>query len=191
MTGFDTEPWSIRPGSGEPADVHVLREMLLEAVCWESGVRAEDRARFAGDPELEKWVSRWGRRGDRLIVAEHADRPVGAAWYRLWSADDHSYGFVDATTPELGVGVEAPSRGRGVGTALMTALIRLAARDGFAALSLSVDPRNPARRIYESLGFHRVGESGASWTYLLHLDAATAGDHTECARGRSRGSRDR
>jgi ribosomal protein S18 acetylase RimI-like enzyme len=51
----------------------------------------------------------------------------------------------------------------------MRALIAAARHDGFAALSLSVSPQNPARTLYESLGFVKVGESGTSWTLRLSL----------------------
>jgi hypothetical protein len=37
---------------------------------------------------------------------------------------------------------------------------------------VSVSPSNYARPFYESEGFHKVGESGTSWTLLLQLDRA-------------------
>ena len=35
--------------------------------------------------------------------------------------------------------------------------------------TLSVSPSNFARSFYESEGFHKVGESGTSWTLFLQL----------------------
>jgi len=167
----DSFGYSIQAGGSEGADLDFLREMLLEAFYWESGIRSSLRAQWLQDPEFQKWTASWSRFGDRLIVAEHDGERVGAGWYRLWTEETHSYGFVDVETPELGLGVAREHRGRGVGTALMKELILAARVDRFSGLSLSVDPRNPARRIYESLGFRRVGASGTSWTYRLRIDS--------------------
>ena len=103
------------------------------------------------------------------MVAEQDSAPVGAAWYRFGTDDDHSYGFVDSATPELGIGVLASHRSKGVGRALLRALIKVARHEKTGAISLSVTPENFARQLYISEGFVKVGESGTSWTLLLKL----------------------
>jgi ribosomal protein S18 acetylase RimI-like enzyme len=50
-------------------------------------------------------------------------------------------------------------RGRGLGTELLRALIREAEANG-AKLSIHVESTNPARSLYERLGFVPVGEHG-------------------------------
>jgi ribosomal protein S18 acetylase RimI-like enzyme len=50
-------------------------------------------------------------------------------------------------------------RGRGLGTGLLQALIAEAA-DGGRTLSIHVEMNNPARRLYERLGFRPAGEHG-------------------------------
>lgn len=50
-------------------------------------------------------------------------------------------------------------RGRGLGTALLQRLIAEAA-DGGRTLSIHVEMSNPARRLYERLGFRPTGEHG-------------------------------
>ena len=82
---------------------------------------------------------------------------------------DPGYGFVDATVPELGMGVVREWRGRGVGTLLLAALVEVAREQGVEALSLSVEADNSARRLYERFGFRTVGEVGGSLTMLLPL----------------------
>lgn len=41
--------------------------------------------------------------------------------------------------------------------------------DGYKAISLSVDPRNPSTRHYERFGFIKCGVSGTSWIMKLNL----------------------
>jgi hypothetical protein len=56
--------------------------------------------------------SKIGAQGDRAIVAEDQGVRLGAAWFRLWTDDCHSYGFVDAKTPEIGIAASADQRSR-------------------------------------------------------------------------------
>ena len=94
---------------------------------------------------------------------------MGAAWVRFLSESDPGYGFVDAATPELSMGVVQAWRGRGVGSRLLDALIAVAREKGLASLSLSVEPDNYARRLYERVGFRQVDESSGSLTMILRL----------------------
>jgi ribosomal protein S18 acetylase RimI-like enzyme len=50
-------------------------------------------------------------------------------------------------------------RGRGIGSRLLRGLIA-EAEDGGRKLSIHVEMDNPARRLYERLGFRRAGEHG-------------------------------
>lgn len=80
--------------------------------------------------------------------------------------------------PELSIAVAPEWRGRGVGRALLVALIERARQDGEPGLSLSVSRRNPvARRLYESLGFRQVTGDADHPTMLRHL--ALASDQVE------------
>jgi ribosomal protein S18 acetylase RimI-like enzyme len=90
-----------------------------------------------------------------------AGSPIGAAWVRRYSIDNPAYGYVDDDTPELSIAVVATHRGMGVGTELLTKLIADVPR-----CSLSVDQRNPAVRLYESLGFEIIERSGTSLTMI-------------------------
>ena len=94
---------------------------------------------------------------------------MGAAWLRFLPERDPGYGFVDAATPELSMGVVRSSRGRGVGTGLLAALIASVREHALGALSLSVEPDNHARRLYERSGFRQVGMVDGSLTMLLRL----------------------
>ena len=95
---------------------------------------------------------------------------VGAAWYRLFDTEHPGYGFVDAETPELTIAVAEGWRGKGIGTALLRALVDRARTDGFAALSLSVSPDNPATELYRRHGFVRVRSRDDHWAMLARLE---------------------
>lgn len=168
MTVGETVAHVLRPGTAR--DLPLLEAMLGEAFLWNVSDRptlAELRLR----PEFALLFAGWGREGDEALIAECAGVGAGAIWFRLWSAAQHSYGFVNERTPELGLGVAQPFRRQGIARALLRAAIELAARRGYPALSLSVAPENPARRLYESEGFAKVGEEGTSWTLLRPLSA--------------------
>ncbi|PYN86443.1 MAG: GNAT family N-acetyltransferase [Candidatus Rokuibacteriota bacterium] len=146
-----------------------LEEMLFEAHFWDFAWPRPALTEFREHPEFTKLLAGWGRPGDRGVVAEEQQSRIGAAWFRLWTPELHSYGFVNAETPELGIAVALGHRSRGVGRTLLRALIEIAQSDGLPALSLSVSPFNYARALYESEGFCKVGESGTSWTLVLRL----------------------
>ena len=63
------------------------------------------------------------------------------------------------------------ARGKGVGTALLEALLERARGEGYAGISLSVDRANAgAMELYERHGFRRVAEDADSVTMLAPLD---------------------
>ena len=65
-------------------------------------------------------------------------------------------------------------RNRGVGGAVLSALIRRAGERG-QALVLTVAASNPARRLYERLGFESVGDDGVHVFMRRRAGAATGG----------------
>jgi len=119
-------------------------------------------------PALAHYVSGWPQPSDRGVIAED-EQPVGAAWLRLFPASDPGYGFVDAETPEVSIGVLLARRGQGIGSRLLRAVVAQARGEGVASLSLSVESDNYARRLYERVGFTTVGAVGGSLTMSLRL----------------------
>ena len=161
-----------------PEDRPVIEAMLFEAFFWRPGTKRPPRTSFLAESEPEKWLDGFFERsGDRAMLAERVitdgdgrtPQAVGAAFHRLFSDACHSYGFIDESTPEVAIGVAPDARGMGVGRALLEALIRRARGDGHGALSLSVEPDNFARHLYERSGFSRVGENEGSWTMRRSL----------------------
>ena len=142
--------------------------MLASAFSWRPDGPQGDIESVLSRPKVAHYVSGWPQPGDLGIVAEDG-MPIGAAWLRLLPEHDRSYGFVDAKTPELSIGVVRTHRGRGVGSLLLGNLLGAAREQRHEALSLSVEPDNPARRLYERCGFQVVGTVGGSLTMLLFL----------------------
>ena len=150
MTEEMTTEIQIRPSKAK--DEPTLWTMLMYA-AHESSLSA-----VHVNADLVRYVAGWGRTGDVGVIAERAGMPVGAAWVRLWSEGDHGYGYVADEVPELAIAVTPENRGQGIGTALLKQLLQMA-QGRFPAISLSTQSDNPARRLYERLGFIAVAGS--------------------------------
>ena len=101
------------------------------------------------------YAEAWGRPSDIGVVAVVDERNVGACWLRLLPAGI-GLASLDGSTPQLGIALEPGYRGRGIGRAVMRAAIAEACAMGYTRVALTVHPDNPARALYESLGFQEV-----------------------------------
>jgi ribosomal protein S18 acetylase RimI-like enzyme len=162
---------TIRPAA--PADEPFLWEMLFYAANM-----AEDGASSGEDakthPYLAEYVRGWGSAGDVGTIAVADDgRPIGAAWVRLLAGAEKHYPAIDDDIPELAIAVLPAHIGQGIGGRLLARLLEDAGPI-HPAVALSVREANPARRLYERLGFvvvettvNRVG--GRSYVMLKKL----------------------
>lgn len=155
----------------ERRDREFLYDMCYEAVYVPEGQEKGSREKILSDKNILKYVEDFGdMKGDRGYIALDEDgKPFGAAWYRLFDIEHKGYGFINENIPELSTAVEEGQRGKGIGRKLLEILIEEAGKEGYPAISLSVDPDNPALKLYERLGFIKVGISGTSWTMKLDL----------------------
>ena len=149
---------------GGAQDLRFLRDMLHHAYYWK-----ERAPEDTGPGPVALYVKAWGRPGDAAMIAIDSGFPVGAAWYRLFPLDEPGYGFVDDGTPELTIAIVPSRRGRGLGRGLLEGLLAQARDDGFARISLSVEPDNDAIHLYEHHGFAKVGERAGAWVMLATL----------------------
>ena len=112
-------------------------------------------------PGVAKYLVGWQRPGDFGFIAEQNGEIIGAAWARRFSAAELKVPYGDEEAPKVSIGVKPNARGQGVGEKLMRALIGEAARCGLG-LCLSVRSENPARRLYERIGFRDIPGSAAT-----------------------------
>jgi ribosomal protein S18 acetylase RimI-like enzyme len=161
---------SVRDASAE--DVDFLRQMLYEAVYWKPDRPRPAEADAFENRELAKLLAGWGRSGDAGVVAElqPGSTRVAAAWYRYWTDDEHSYGYVDPQTPEAVCAVAPAQRGRGLGLLVMRELINRARRAGVSRMSLSVEQENEAAlRLYRRLGFRTYTHGADTYTMIAEV----------------------
>ena len=157
-----------------PSDEPFLWEMLYHSLYVPDGFPPFDRT-IVGRPEIAMYVEGWGRPGDLGLIAvdSRSDEAVGAVWMRIFTTSEKGYGYVGDHIPELGIAVLPGHRGSGIGSALLDRLVEMAS-SRYEAVSLSVSNDNPALRLYERVGFERVGTSGNSVTMVKRLKASTA-----------------
>ena len=153
----------------EESDLAALEEMLLEAVNWSSEGTLVTLDDLRANDTLVRYVDDWPRDDDAGVIAEEADRVVGAAWFRRFSQDRPGFGFIDEFTPEVSVAIAPGWRGKGIGSQLLDALIEIGRERGFEGLSLSVDSRNQAVHLYRRLGFVVDRDEDVSYTMRLQL----------------------
>jgi ribosomal protein S18 acetylase RimI-like enzyme len=161
----------------QPDDEPFLWDMGWEAMAADAGMRALGRDAAFAMPHVLRNLDGWGRVGDAAVIAVAEDgQRLGAAWYRLFPAEDPGWGFVAPDVPVIGIGVAMTARGQGIGSALLDALLTLAREQGYRAVSLSVDRQNPAQRLYERKGFHDAGiidPTDTSVTLIAYMQNAS------------------
>ncbi len=151
--------------AGGRQDLPFLRAMLRHAYYWHVAAVDPDESKVP----VSRYVENWGRRGDHAVIALEAGHPIGAAWFRLFPAAAPGLGFVDESTPELSIAVVPGRRKHGVGHELLEALLRHARKEGYAAISLSVERDSPAVAFYERHGFGVVSNGGRAVTMKRDL----------------------
>ena len=155
----------------QPADAAQLPRFLALAAH-------EDEVQNAlANPALVRYIENFGRAGDAAVVAQDENGAIiGFAWARLWTSDDHGFGWVDEATPEMAVALEAEFRGQGTGARLIEALKSQLRAGGAERVSLNVRAHSPAVRLYGRLGFEPIAGSertnrvgGQSWSMSARL----------------------
>jgi ribosomal protein S18 acetylase RimI-like enzyme len=155
----------VRCRTAEVEDFAFLASMLGEAAVWRPDKLTPSGDQVLANPRYAMYLDGWPRHGDYGLIAEQ-DGPIGAAWYRNYTEVTRGHGFVADEVPELSIAVIASRRHEGIGRLLLIELIEASVAQGYPAISLSVNDGNPARGLYESVGFVYVGRQRSTWTMV-------------------------
>ena len=140
-------------GTALPARIVPIEEAHIESfhAALDSVAREHRYLAFLEAPPLASvrdFVLGNIRSGNAQFVAVVDDRVVG--WCDVLPKDRPTRRHSGV----LGIGLIEPFRGRGIGSALMTATVDAALRKGFRRIELTVRTDNArAKRVYEKLGF--------------------------------------
>lgn len=155
---------------GSEADEDFLWDMLYQAIFVPEGEPRPPRD-ILTEPHIAQSLKGWGRKGDTALIAIADDNtPIGAVWVRVFDDANKTYGYIDSATPLLGMALLPEYRGKGIGTTLLREMLRITKEAGFGAVSLSVDPNNPALHLYSKFGFKKVGVDGSSWDMIVNFN---------------------
>lgn len=153
--------------AAQDSDIPFLREMLYEAVFWRPNPDKPCLEEGLAYPDVSISLADWGgRNGDTAVVATFNSIPVGAAWYRYWTADNFIRGFIDEITPVLVIGVHHDYRHQGIGTKMIEWLVDRAAEQDIQNISLMVSKANHAMQLYRNCGFMEYADKDDSLLML-------------------------
>lgn len=142
----------------------VLDEFLYQAIFLPEGVEAPPKS-IIKQPELQVYVSDFGKKDDCCLVAEVDEKIIGACWTRIM--DD--YGHINDSIPSFAISLYQDYRGQGIGTALMEEMLALLRKRGYIRASLSVQKANAAYRLYLRVGFTVVDEKEEEYIMVCDL----------------------
>lgn len=150
--------YKIRPISEK--EIPLLKNYLYIALFVPPGIKPFQKS-LVDEPIFKPIYENWGKDGDIGFVATKitSEKVIGMSWVRLYDKVNLPFGIIDTIIPALSIAVDERYRNRGIGTALLNKLIDIVKNQGFKAISLSVDHRNYAVKLYKRFGFKLFQES--------------------------------
>ena len=142
----------------------ILDEFLYEAIFIPEGIEPPPKS-IIKQPELQVYVSDFGRKDDCCLVAEVGGKIIGAVWTRIMN----DYGHIDDSIPSFAISLYKDFRGQGIGTALLEEMLALLRERGYKKASLSVQKANYAYRLYLKVGFTVMDENDAEYIMICDL----------------------
>ena len=136
----------------EKRDYTLLPNFLYETIYVPKG-RKKPSKKILDMPELRLYTHGFGQNdSDFGFAAEWKQHVIGTVWARIMKG----YSHINKDIPSLVLSISASHRGKGLGTRLLKKLMKEAKLIGYPALSLSVQVSNPARFLYQKLGFESL-----------------------------------
>lgn len=145
-------------------EIKLLDTFLYEAIFIPEGV-PEPSKDIINHPDLQIYISDFGKKDDICYVTEVEGKVVGAIWTRIIN----DYGHIDDETPSLSISILKEYRNLGIGTKLMKQIILALKEKGYKQVSLSVQKVNNAVRMYKKVGFEIVHENEEDYIMVCKL----------------------
>jgi len=145
-------------------EIKLLNTFLYEAIFIPEGV-PEPSKDIINHPDLQIYISDFGKKDDICYVAEVEGKVVGAVWTRIIN----DYGHIDDETPSLSISLLKEYRNLGIGTKLMKQIILALKEKGYKQVSLSVQKVNNAVRMYKKVGFEIVHKNEEDYIMVCKL----------------------
>ncbi len=156
--------------AAQESDMPFMRKMLYEAVFWRKSASTPSMEEGLAFPEVSLSLEDWGkRRGDTYVIATIDSKPAGAAWYRFWTDEHFTRGYVDKTMPVVVIAVDSEYRHQGIGGKMIRGLIDAASKQGIPKISLSVSKDNYAINLYRQQGFLEHEDTGDSFLMVRKI----------------------
>ncbi len=142
----------------------LLEDFLYEAIFIPKGAEKPEKEIIKNE-ELQVYIKDFGTdRNDNCLVAEYDNKIVGVCWTRIMN----DYGHIDNDTPSFAISLYEEYRGKGIGTKLMKAMLKLLKDKGYKKASLSVQKNNYAVKMYKNVGFKIIDENKEE--YIMSCD---------------------
>ena len=143
----------------------LLENFLFLAIFVPDGTPAPPKS-IISKPQLQLYIEGFGSSdSDIALVAEVANRVVGAVWVRIMN----DYGHIDDDTPSFAISLYKEYRGMGIGTALMKEMLGILKAKGYKQASLAVQKANYAVKLYKKVRFETVDENEEEYIMLCRL----------------------
>lgn len=151
----------------------ILEDFLYEAIFLPEGVDSPSRD-IIKQPELQLYISEFGKEDDNAFVAEIDGKVVGAVWTRIMN----DYGHIDDRTPSFAISLYKEYRaislykeyrGLGIGTEMMRQMLVVLQEKGYRKASLAVQQANYAVRMYQRVGFEIVDKNEEEYIMVCNL----------------------
>ena len=148
----------------KPNEYKVLEDFLYEAIFIPEGVDLPPKE-IINQPELQIYISEFGKADDNALVAEIDGKIVGAVWTRIMN----DYGHVDDNTPSFAISLYKEYRGLGLGTEMMQQMLEIMKNKGYEKVSLAVQQANYAVKMYHKVGFEIVDKNEEEYIMICNL----------------------
>ncbi len=149
----------------KPSEYLLLEGFLYEAV-FQPDVNNLAPKNIINEPELQVYIKDFVQKEDYCLCAEVNGTIIGAVWVR----NINGFGNIDDTTPEFAISLYREYRGHGIGTAMMKEMLNYLRQQNYRKVSLAVQKKNYALKMYLNLGFQIIDENEEEYIMIFYFN---------------------